>query len=329
VVATAQLIVEIEPLIQGKLDELNLDPTNETLLDELRDLSIRTWSSESGLQLAETLDASDTLDATYAQLRESANAALPLRCERVDAGLTLFSDAAADCLCGRTLNPSTYCAAVASREVLDYIANDVNNGGSSRRSHRRLGICKVDTPDDPNKPTSPLSDLKELYDLITEVGAEEFCLEAECDIPLPPPASFIKAQLIFGGCLPVIDLEEMTICQEGNCNQIEGLLQVDPTAVIAAATDPRAFVKAELCLTGIDEVPFIGDVMLPALEILGISTCFAELDLTFWPLMGYLGFGVQVGQGLVSMWRPSSTTKSRTNQSLWPFGGRPMFGPRW
>lgn len=189
---------------------------------------------------------------------------------------------------------------MASREVLDYIADDANHGGSSRRSHRRLGICKVDTPDDPNKPTSPLSDLKELYDLITEVGAQEFCLEAECDIPLPPPASFIEAQLVLGGCLPAIDLEEMTICEEGNCNQIEDLLQVDPKAVIDAATDPRAFVKAELCLTGIDEVPFIGDVMLPALEMLGISTCFAKLDLTFWPLMGYLGFAVQVGQGLVS-----------------------------
>lgn len=298
VVASAALIVEIEPLMQDILDALDTAPTNQTLLDELRDLSIRTWSSESGLQLAETLEASDAPDPTYLQLRESANAALPLLCERVDAGLALFSDAAADCVCGRTINPSTYCAAVASREVLNFIADDANRGGSRRRSHRHLGICKAD---DPNNSTSPLSDLKKLYDLITEGAPDEFCLEAECDIPLPPPVSFVEAQLKAGGCFPGIDLEAMTICKEGSCSPINDLLQVGATAVIDAATDPRAFVKAGLCLAGVDEIPFIGDVILPALEILGISNCFAELDLTFWPLMGYLGFGARLGIPLMSL----------------------------
>ena len=188
-VDTAQLIVEIEPLMQDILDALDEDPTNPELLDALRDLSIRTWSSESGLQLAATFDASDTLDPTYVRLRESAKAALPLLCERADMGVTLFSVAAADCICGRNLNPSTYCAAVAGREILDYIAADANR--SSRRSNRHLGMCKVEKPDEPTASQElELADLKKLYELVTTGGAEEFCLNAECGILLPPPVNF-------------------------------------------------------------------------------------------------------------------------------------------
>lgn len=301
VVTTSKFLVDIEPLVQDILNALDADPTNPNLQDQLRELSIRTWSSEAGLQLAQSLDSSDTVDDAYVQLRDSALAAVPLLCERIESGTTRFSTVAADCLCGRTSNPTTYCAAVAGREILDFVAGggtgNVRRGRHRhhrRESERNLLGCKAET----DEGSSTFEDLKKIYDLITEGGGEEFCLEAECDIPLPAPVSFIEAQLGAGGCFPGINREDMTICTDGTCNPIADMFQ---NAVVDVATDTRAFVTASLCLTGLDDVPFIGDVILPALDMLGISTCFADLDLTFWPLMGYLGFGASVHMGLVSL----------------------------
>ena len=120
-VSSAELVVGIEPRMQEILNSLQEDPTNKELLHELRELSALTWSSDAGLQLAQTLESSPTPDPTYMALRSSAEEALLVICEVIKTGRTLFSPAAADCICGNTQNPSTYCAASADRELYEYL----------------------------------------------------------------------------------------------------------------------------------------------------------------------------------------------------------------
>ena len=123
---------------------------------------------------------------------------------------------------------------------------------------------------------------------------EPFCLTTDCTIPLPP-APVLGFELSVGGCAPGLDLDALLYCDNGSCNDIEDHFQnsVD-TALVNAATDPRVFFTAGLCLIGYDKIPFIEDVILPCLDFFGLPHCFAELELSFWPLMGYLGFDVSV-----------------------------------
>jgi hypothetical protein len=146
-VNSAKLLEDIEPAIKNILLAIDNDPLNEALLDELRETSVLAWSSESGLLLAETLDASDEPDPTYVQLRETAASALSMLCKQVEAAPSSgFSQATKDCACGRTNTPFTYCAAKADLEVREFInaVPTMKWGGRSRQ----LGMCKVDTPGD-------------------------------------------------------------------------------------------------------------------------------------------------------------------------------------
>jgi len=274
VIAGADLITDIEPAIQETVDALSQDPTNEELLDELRDKSIRAWSSDAGLELATRLDASETPDPTYLQLRESAERILPMLCEQAQQGSTKFSQEVVNCICGNTDNPSTYCTALANRELLDYL--NTTPGLRRRKLQRRLA-CSAD-----------FDELYNIFEVLTE--GEPLCLQGTCEFPFPP-APFLGVELQGGGCLPGVDLQSLEICVDGSCESIEDQLEnVAETNLVNQLTDSRVFVKGGICLLGTDKFPFLEDVIFPLLEFVGLPKCIFELELSFWPLMGYLAF---------------------------------------
>jgi hypothetical protein len=92
----------------------------------------------------------------------------------------------------------------------------------------------------------------------------------------------------------------MTICEDGplSCSSIQDLLaeaeKLGVKAAVDSMTDPKVYVSGEICLLAVDDVPIIGDFVLPLMEKLGIPACFVELKLTFFPLMGYLVFEASV-----------------------------------
>lgn len=297
-IASASLVIDIDPTIVDEVDELAMNSTDEETLNRLREKMINAWASPAGLELASQLDSDSSppdmdLDAYY-RLRELAEATNAILCESMASSPSaLLSQEAIDCVCGTSGRPATYCAASVDRELLDYLnATSVR----SSRDNRELGSCSINYPGKAVQDASELQELASLDTLLKQVTkGEQMCLAAQCSIPLTPKAPFIGLKMEAGGCVPGIDLQAMTICEDGQCKSIqEAFLDLADTHTINTITDPNIFLRGGICLIGHDKYPGMKDVLV-ALQFVGISPCIAELGLYFHPLMGFLSIEARLG----------------------------------
>mmetsp|Transcript_59519 Transcript_59519/g.88389 ORF Transcript_59519/g.88389 Transcript_59519/m.88389 type:complete len:958 (-) Transcript_59519:144-3017(-) len=158
---------------------------------------------------------------------------------------------------------------------------------------RHLQTCSVEAPF--QEEDTPVQDIVNIYKAFEQVTkGREICFGAKCSVPFPFPLSFLALEVTGGACLPGLDLQALTLCEDGTCSSIEEQFsELGKANLINSVTDPRAYIKVGVCVNtdfAGGKVKKLLDSVRAVVEFLGGSFCVANAELSFHPLMGYLGF---------------------------------------